>query len=277
MTRPTHDELNPGLIAAALEAGAAIMALRRAGVKVEHKSDASPVTAADREAEDILVAAIAKAAPGVPVVAEEAMSQGREPETGELFFLVDPLDGTREFVTGSADFTVNVALVERGRPVWGLVYAPALGRLFVSVEETAAAEAQTGYGAPARSMTDLSLSPIRTAKRTTAGVRATMSGSHQGGEVDALRNAGLAVAGVERRGSSLKFGLIAAGEADIYPRFGETSAWDTAAGHAVVLAAGGAMTTLDGTDLLYPHNDENWNNPPFIVWGDPALVVPVRR
>ena len=188
------------------------------------------------------------------------MAAGHEPVVGAAFFLVDALDGTREFLAGSDDFTVKVALVEHGVPVWGLVYAPAGKRLFVTLGAQDAREAVVGYAGRVATADALKLSPIRVTRAGGRALRAAVSTSHGANEVEKLAQAGIEISGVERRGSSLKFGLIAAGEADIYPRFRETSAWDTAAGHAVVLAAGGCVTTLDGTALTYPARPGSWSN-----------------
>lgn len=275
MNNLDHAALTGRLVPAALAAGEAILRHRAQGVRAEQKSDRSPVTAADREAEDLVLAALGDVAPGVPVVAEEAMAAGREPTVGDQFFLVDALDGTREFLSGSADFTVNVALVEGGVPCWGLVYAPAVGRLFVTTGPGKACEAVVGYGGRSASAEALAFEPVAAARGAGGALRAAVSTSHGANEIDKLRQVGFEISGVERRGSSLKFGLLAAGEADIYPRFRETSAWDTAAGHAVLLAAGGCVTTLDGSALGYPHKRGSWLNPSFIAWADPAKVRPV--
>ncbi|HEX6603820.1 MAG TPA: 3'(2'),5'-bisphosphate nucleotidase CysQ [Sphingomicrobium sp.] len=227
------------LAATARDAGEAILEIVRRGFEVEAKGDASPVTEADRAAELIILAALAKAAPGVPVIAEEEVAAGRIPRHDDIFFLVDPLDGTKEFVRGGDDYTVNIALVEQRTPRLGVVFAPATGRLHSGlVGEGAWLEDGTGPRA------------IRTRPRA-AEVSAVASKSHfTQNTADYLAAAVGACAHVSV-GSSLKFCIVAEGEADIYPRLSPTSEWDTAAGHAVLLAAGGRVDDASGGPLLY--------------------------
>lgn len=227
------------LAAAALEAGEAILEVVRRGFDVESKHDRSPVTEADRAAELIILAALARAAPGVPVIAEEEVAAGRIPAHDDTFFLVDPLDGTKEFVRGGDDYTVNIGLIEEGAPKLGVVYAPATGRLHGgSVGE--AAWLDEGQGRR----------PIRTRERGEE-LTAVASKSHLNqATVDYLEAAVGACARVSI-GSSLKFCIVAEGKADIYPRLSPTAEWDTAAGHAVLLAAGGLVDGPDGSPLCY--------------------------
>ena len=227
------------LAATARDAGEAILEIVRRGFEVEAKGDASPVTEADRAAELIILAALAKAAPGVPVIAEEEVAAGRIPRHDDIFFLVDPLDGTKEFVRGGDDYTVNIALVEQRTPRLGVVFAPATGRLHSGlVGEGAWLDDGTGPRA------------IRTRPRA-ADVSAVASKSHfTQNTADYLAAAVGACAHVSV-GSSLKFCIVAEGEADIYPRLSPTSEWDTAAGHAVLLAAGGRVDDASGGRLLY--------------------------
>ena len=227
------------LAATARDAGEAILEIVRRGFEVEAKGDASPVTEADRAAELIILAALAKAAPGVPVIAEEEVAAGRIPRHDDIFFLVDPLDGTKEFVRGGDDYTVNIALVEQRTPRLGVVFAPATGRLHSGlVGEGAWLDDGTGPRA------------IRTRPRA-AEVSAVASKSHfTQNTADYLAAAVGACAHVSV-GSSLKFCIVAEGEADIYPRLSPTSEWDTAAGHAVLLAAGGRVADASGGPLLY--------------------------
>ena len=227
------------LAATARDAGEAILEIVRRGFEVEAKGDASPVTEADRAAELIILAALAKAAPGVPVIAEEEVAAGRIPRHDDIFFLVDPLDGTKEFVRGGDDYTVNIALVEQRTPRLGVVFAPATGRLHSGlVGEGAWLDDGTGPRA------------IRTRPRA-AEVSAVASKSHfTQNTADYLAAAVGACAHVSV-GSSLKFCIVAEGEADIYPRLSPTSEWDTAAGHAVLLAAGGRVDDASGGRLLY--------------------------
>jgi 3'(2'), 5'-bisphosphate nucleotidase len=245
-----------GLAAAAVEAGAAILRVRAGGFEVETKSDSSPVTAADHAAEAILLTALHRLAPEVTVVAEEECAAGRMPEPGARFFLVDPLDGTKEFVRGGTDFTVNVGLVEGGSPTLGVVYAPARDELYVGdVEQGGARFAQPGAGAPLR--------PV-TVRPPASPPVAVASRSHDTPETEVyLRRLGV----VERTsiGSSLKFCLLAAGLADVYPRPAPTSEWDTCAGHAVLLAAGGMVYDLSGAPLRY--GKPRYFNPGFLAAG----------
>ena len=227
------------LAVAAREAGEAILELVRRGFEVESKRDSSPVTEADRAAELVILAALAKAAPGVPVVAEEEVAAGRIPELGDTYFLVDPLDGTKEFVRGGDDYTVNIGLIERGLPTLGVVFAPASGRLHGgSVGDGAWVDEGQGK------------TPIRTRPRGEL-TTAVASKSHLNQATVDYLEAAVGNCGFVSVGSSLKFCILAEGKADIYPRAAPTSEWDTAAGHAVLLAAGGLVDGADGEALRY--------------------------
>jgi 3'(2'), 5'-bisphosphate nucleotidase len=224
---------------AARDAGEAILEVVRRGFDVESKHDASPVTEADRAAELVILAALARAAPGVPVIAEEEVAAGRIPRHGEIFFLVDPLDGTKEFVRGGDDYTVNIGLIERGTPKLGVVYAPASGRLHGGcVGEGAWIDEGSGRR------------PIQTRARG-AEITAVASKSHLNQATIDYLEAAVGTCGYISIGSSLKFCIVAEGRADIYPRASPTSEWDTAAGHAVLLAAGGLVDGPDGSSLRY--------------------------
>ena len=236
------------------EAGAA--ALRYYGAAAATmKSDGSPVTAADQAAEDIILAALADLTPEIPVIAEEAMAKGLAPDVvGRRFWLVDPLDGTREFLSGNGEFTVNIALIEQGRPVLGIVVAPALGQTFA------------GCGAGTATLADADGErPIRVRPVPVEGE--TVVGSRSHGDPAAMERflADRRVAAFRAAGSSLKLCLIAQGAADFYPRFGPTMEWDIAAGHAVLAAAGGRVVTLEGEPFLYGKPD--YRNGPFIASG----------
>jgi len=224
---------------AAREAGEAILTVVRRGFEIESKGDSSPVTEADRAAELIILAALARAAPGVPVIAEEEVAAGRIPAHGDVFFLVDPLDGTKEFVRGGDDYTVNIGLIEGGVPRLGAVFAPATGRLHGgSVSEGAWLDDGSGRKS------------IITRPRGER-VAAVASKSHLNqATVDYLQEA-VGECGYVAIGSSLKFCIVAEGKADIYPRASPTSEWDTAAGHALLLAAGGLVDGPDGEGLRY--------------------------
>jgi 3'(2'), 5'-bisphosphate nucleotidase len=269
--------LADALLPAVLEAGALEMRYFRNGVVVDHKADESPVTAADREAEAILLTALHRIAPAIPVIAEEAASDGLVPVIGKEFFLVDPLDGTREFVSGSGDFTVNVALVRDGVPYFGMVYAPATGQLFVglgnSSEPGSAIEVTVPPGPHGhiRHLAELSPQPIRCRAPQLEALTVVSSRSHRTPAVEEF----LSPFKIRERrhiGSSLKFLMIARGDADLYPRMGLTSEWDTAAGHAVLVAAGGAVTKFDGQPLTYGNAAAKYLNPDFIAWGSPDLA-----
>lgn len=261
------------LIAPVLEAGAVEMRHYAAGVAVETKADSSPVTLADQEAEAILLAALARIAPGVPVIAEEAVSGGQIPAIGDLFFLVDPLDGTKEFINKRGEFTVNVALVERGVPVLGLVYAPALGELYATLGPGRAGLARVAPEARPQGIADCGFAEIRVRPPNAAGLVAVASRSHMTRETEAFL-ARYAIAERRDSGSSLKFCAIARGEADIYPRLAPTMEWDIAAGHAVLAAAGGAVTTPDGKPFPYGKAGAGFRNGDFVAWGAAAPIPP---
>ena len=239
----------------------------RLGFEVTSKADESPVTAADHAAEAILLDAIQALAPDTPIVAEEEVAAGRTPDVGRRFFLVDPLDGTREFVRGGTDYTVNVGLVEDGEAVLGVVYAPALGRLFAG---------EAGGGAfLAEGTVPGEVGARRPIRVRAPGERLTVTASKSHGTSGTERY--LATLPVGERlvtGSSLKLGLLAAGEADLYPRVGPTMEWDTAAGHAVLSAAGGRMLAPDGSPFRY--GKPGFRNTAFVATGlyDPPPIGP---
>ena len=234
-----YAQLTDDLAEAAREAGDAILEIVRRGFDVESKADSSPVTEADRAAELVILAALARAAPGVPVIAEEEVAAGRIPAHDDSYFLVDPLDGTKEFVRGGDDYTVNIGLIEGGVPKLGVVFAPATSRLHGGCVGVGA-WLDDGAGRM----------PIQTrprGKETTA----VASKSHLNqATIDYLEAAAGACDHVSI-GSSLKVCIVAEGRADIYPRAAPTSEWDTAAGHAVLLAAGGLVDGPDGEPLRY--------------------------
>jgi 3'(2'), 5'-bisphosphate nucleotidase len=253
----TRKTLMEGLVAASLKAGAEIWRIFEAGFEVEIKSDASPVTIADRAAEAIILKALLRLAPDVPVVAEEEAEAGRTPEVADRFFLVDPLDGTKEFVRRGTDFTVNIGLIENAVPTLGVIYAPARNELYVGDAITGEAWfRRDGEGAH-----PLKVRPPGTPPTALA------SKSH---DVPATEAYLQTVSCGERIsiGSSLKFCLLARGEADIYPRPSPTMEWDTAAGHAILLAAGGRMFAPDGTPFRY--GKPGFLNPGFVATGGMA-------
>ncbi|HEV8444507.1 MAG TPA: 3'(2'),5'-bisphosphate nucleotidase CysQ [Steroidobacteraceae bacterium] len=235
------------LIYSAQRAGGAIMAVYATDFAVSDKADSSPVTVADQAAEKIILADLAAIAPGVPVVAEESVAAGHVPVIAERFFLVDPLDGTREFISRRDEFTVNIALVEAGQPVLGVVYAPARRELYWG--DVRAGKAGHIDADPDGTMPSMG-SAIQARRAPAQGLTAVASRSHRTPETDAFL-ANYSVAEFLSIGSSLKFCLVAAGRADLYPRIGTTMEWDTAAGHAVLAAAGGSVTGLEGEPFSY--------------------------
>jgi len=256
------------LIPLMLKAGAEIMRIYATDFAVDGKADSSPVTEADRAAEAIILAGLKEIAPDIPVVAEEEAAAGRVPRAARRFFLVDPLDGTKEFVSRNGEFTVNIALIENGVPVLGSVYAPAKNVIYWSVkgEGAFAAEVQDGKAGPAR--------PIHVRVPPAEGLSAVGSRSHGGAETqDYLKR--FTVRDFVSAGSSLKFCLVAEGAADIYPRMGRTMEWDTAAGDAVLRAAGGRVETLDGQPLIYGKRgqpgESDFANPWFVAFGDASI------
>jgi 3'(2'), 5'-bisphosphate nucleotidase len=249
-----YRKLLPEVVALAEQAGAVILEHYREGVQARAKADASPVTVADEAAEAVILAGLAELTPEVPVVAEETVASGHVPELGDgPFWLVDPLDGTKEFLSRNGEFTVNIALIEGREPVLGVVLAPALGQAWWGA---------WGHGATTRNGGSPRAIVVRT--RPAGGAVAVASRSHSDAETEAFLNRETVAERISA-GSSLKFCLVAEGKADIYPRFGPTMEWDTAAGHAVLAAAGGRVTTRDGAPFLY--RKPGFRNPGFIARG----------
>jgi 3'(2'), 5'-bisphosphate nucleotidase len=251
----------PPMIEAALAAGEEIERLYLEGCEAEEKLDGSPVTIADRHAELIILERLARAFPHIPVLAEEEACAGRIPELGQLFFCVDPLDGTKGFLQRNGEFTVNIALVEDGVPVAGIIYAPDSKLLYYGARGEGAHKAM-GHGAP---------EPISTRPAPPHGLTGIGSRNHAAAGT-AERNAALGIVDYVPSGSSLKFCLVAEGVADVYPRYGPTSEWDTAAGQAILEAAGGRVLALDeegreAGPLRYGHAERAFLNPHFIAWG----------
>ncbi|MEW5422800.1 3'(2'),5'-bisphosphate nucleotidase CysQ [Amorphus sp. 3PC139-8] len=269
MTRPAVTDLIP----AAIEAGAEILRVYAAGdMTVETKADSSPVTEADQTAEAVILAHLRRLAPEIPVVAEEEVAAGRVPEAAPAFFLVDPLDGTKEFINRNGEFTVNIALVVGGAPVSGVVYVPAMGEIYHGTVGEGAVRAEVRDGAIVDSR------PIAVRPAPAAGPTVLASRSHRSPETDAFIER-VKAAEIVNAGSSLKFCRIAAGEADLYPRLAPTMEWDTAAGDAVLRAAGGVTVTLDGVPLGYGKRGradaKDFLNPWFVASGsnlDPVLL-----
>ncbi len=270
--RQICDALLPSVLAAAKVQ----LAYMRTGVSVTTKADKTPVTLADQESEAILLAALAKFAPGVPVIAEEAMAAGVQPTIGQRFFLVDPLDGTREFIAGRGEFTINIALVVNGQPGFGLIYAPATGRFFVTPADGMAVEADLDANTSANSLSDVTTRAIKTRSPPEGGMVAVASRSHMT-EATTRFLARFPISDSRSAGSSMKFCLVARGDADIYPRIeGRTCEWDIAAGHAILRAAGGDVTEPDGTALRYGKVGEHYYNGDFVAWGRVATRALAR-
>jgi len=256
---PERQALIDRLVPVMHAAGDLIEAIRVAGFDARHKSDASPVTEADERAELLINAALAEADPGTPVVGEEAHAAGHRPDPCARFWLIDPLDGTRDFVAGRPGYSVNIALVERGRPVLGLVLSPRDGMLWAGAP---------GLGA-FRQARGEDRHPIATRPYATPPV-VVVSHSHLD-EATKAYLVQLGMVALEPAASSLKFCRLAEGSADIYPRYGPTMEWDTAAGHAVLLAAGGGMHAPGGED--YAYGKAGYRNCAFLAVGDPAAFA----
>jgi 3'(2'), 5'-bisphosphate nucleotidase len=249
------------LIYTAQRAGGAIMVVYATDFAVRDKADSSPVTVADESAEKIILADLEAIAPDIPVVAEEAVAAGRVPVIADRFFLVDPLDGTKEFVARRDEFTVNIALIENGEPVLGVVFAPARRELFWG--DVRAGKAGHIDADPDGTMPSLG-NPITARKPPPQGLVAVASRSHRSPETDTFLT-NYPITDFRSIGSSLKFCVVAQGQADIYPRIGTTMEWDTAAGQAVLTAAGGRVTTLDGQPFRY--GKPGFKNGNFVAWG----------
>jgi len=236
------------------EAGEVVMRIYATDFAVEVKGDDSPVTLADQCAEKVIFEGLRRLAPDIPVVGEEAASAGDIPDVSSRFWLVDPIDGTKEFVSRNGEFTVNIALIEHGVPVLGLVLAPAMERLYAGA---------AGVGAWVEDRH--ARQPISVRDVPSDGL--TVVGSRHHGDDAAVSAflAGQAIVARRTVGSSLKLCLLAEGLADVYPRFGRTMEWDTAAGDAVLRAAGGSVRTLDGAVLRY--GKPGFENPDFAAWG----------
>ena len=251
-----YAELIEPIAALAREAGDAILEVYATDFDVQSKDDKSPLTQADLASQHRIVAGLAALSPELPIISEESGlpafdERGRWPR----YWLIDPLDGTREFVNRNGEFTVNIALIDNGRPVFGVVHVPVQGRTYVGCE---------GHGAERR-IGDDAPRPIRVASKSASPVRVVGSRSHRGASLDAFMDR-LGDCELVPMGSSLKFCVVAEGNADVYPRLGPTSEWDTAAAQAVVEQAGGSVVTLDGKPMIY-NQKADILNPHFLVIG----------
>ncbi len=261
-TRTLDAGLVDGLTALVAQASAAILAIAPAALATRLKADRTPVTAADEAADAVIAEGLARLLPGIAIVSEEGVRRADAP--GDTFVLVDPLDGTKEFVAGRDEYTVNVAIIVDSQPIAGFIAAPALGLMFRGLVGHGAERLPLAQGGAAAA--------IRCRVNPDGPLVAAVSRSH----LDPDTTAFLDRLGVAERltcGSSLKFCRIAEGAADVYPRFSPTSEWDIAAGHAIVTAAGGIMTAPSGAPLRYGHAPADMKVPGFVVWGDASRRV----
>ena len=259
-------DLAAALVHTVQSTGELILRYRASSSDVSYKEDGSPVTDADRAAEELILNDLARLAPGLVVVAEESASViGDALDPAKPFFLVDPLDGTKDFVRGGKDFTVNIGLIRGGEPVFGLIYAPAIECLYYTrgLQDAVSARLSPTRGQPPE---DLVLTQMHTREPPEAGLTVLASRSHMNEKTNAFI-ARLKIAETLQFSSSLKFGVLADGGADVYPRLAPTSEWDTAAGHAILNAAGGFVVSEDGGPLGYGKMENGFINPGFIAWG----------
>jgi 3'(2'), 5'-bisphosphate nucleotidase len=269
-----YRELALAIIPVAQRAGAAIIDIYKAGPNVRFKPDRSPVTDADHAAEEIILDALSRLLPNVRIIAEEQTAAGIVPAIERTFFLVDPLDGTKEFLKANGEFTVNIALIAEEKPIFGLVYAPDKADCYLTLEQGKAVRCSLPPTHSPGANAKLNFVPLTGEPDLPRPMTAIISRSHPRPEAQAF----LARLGDIPRivmGSSLKFGVLARGDADVYPRFGPTSEWDTAAGHAVLEAAGGCMLTPAGQPILYGKSAEKFTNPPFLALRWPPTELPL--
>ena len=247
-----------------LQAGVAILAVNRQAMKIDGKTDGSPVTEADLAADRIIADGLARLVPGLPALSEERVQLAKPPYDGS-FFLIDPLDGTKEFVAGRDEFTVNLALVSNGTPLLGIIGVPALGLIWRGLVGRGAERLTTQIGSVAE--------PIHTRPLPPRGEPwiAAVSRSHGDSRTEAFIAARPGAVRA-KLGSAVKFGRVAEGKADIYPRLAPTCEWDVAAGHAIVTAAGGKITDAQGADLQFGKGSPSFIVPEFIAWGDPGVA-----
>src|ERR1700736_4752246 len=249
-----------------IRAGAAILAVNRRAMRIDGKVDGSPVTEADLAADGIIAEGLARLVPEIPTLSEERADRAKPPYSGS-FFLIDPLDGTKEFVAGRNEFTVNLALVRNGTPLLGIIGAPALGLIWRGL---------VGRGAERLTTADTfarTAEPIHTRPLPKRGEPWIVAVSRSHGDIRTEAFIEARTGAIRQMlGSAVKFGRVAEGAADIYPRLAPTSEWDIAAGHAVVTAAGGKITDAQGADVKFGGGREGFIVPEFIAWGDPAAA-----
>jgi 3'(2'), 5'-bisphosphate nucleotidase len=263
----SRDALAALFAAVAVEAGAAVMAVYGSESRARRKADGSPVSEADEAAEAVILKRLAAELPDLPVLAEEAASRGGMAQLGRAFILVDPLDGTIEFLSRNGEFTVNIALIVDAVPCAGVVYAPALEKLWIGGATARACSVAPGAKLPPPE----ACRAIHARKAPQDGWTALMSRSHPNPAAESFLKR-LPIKERRQAGSSLKFCVIAEGEADVYPRFGTTMEWDTAAGDAVLRVAGGIVTDPAGRLFRYGKAEAQYENGPFVAWGDPKAA-----
>jgi 3'(2'), 5'-bisphosphate nucleotidase len=252
----------------ALEAAVELMAVYAGDNRARRKLDGSPVCDADEAAEAIILKRLAMRLPNLPVLAEEASSRGEKMIAGQTFILVDPLDGTREFLSHNGEFTVNIGLIVDSAPRAGVVYAPAFGQLWIGGATASTCQVALGAALPPPEVRRA----IHARQAPQHGLIALVSRSH----ADPATEAFLAKLPVKERrqaGSALKFCVVAEGQADVYPRFGQTMEWDTAAGDAVLRAAGGIVRDSAGRPMRYGKAEAQFRNGPFVALGDPKAAI----
>ena len=269
MSPPSYNDLNSILVPLGIEVGELILTYYRSDLEVETKKDDSPVTLADRAAEKLIIDKLTSCWPDITIVAEEMCAAGHIPEADEMFFLVDPLDGTKEFINKRDEFTVNIALIVNNQPYYGLVLTPALSELFITLSKEKAAYLKFSNQLDQLKLDDKTFDPARFTEITVRdwpenGAVGVVSRSHPDETTaDFLKKNN--VVDQIAAGSSLKFCQLARGLADIYPRFGPTMEWDTAAGHAVLCSAGGTLVNENGAPFLYGKYEQNYLNGHFIA------------
>jgi 3'(2'), 5'-bisphosphate nucleotidase len=262
---PPLEDLAHSIIPIAQRAGAAIMDIYRSNPNTRYKADKSPVTDADHASEDLIIDSLSKLFPAIPVVAEESLAAGNIPDVQRYYFLVDPLDGTKEFIKKNGEFAINIALIEAEIPVFGLIYAPDKADCYVTLGRDIAARFDLLPDRNPSLRQKFDFRKLTGDAQEQRPMTAIVSRSHLTPETETF----LKDLGDPQRlllGSALKFGVIARGDADVYPRFGRTSEWDTAAGHALLNATGGCVLTGDGEPFLYGKKDQSFVNPPFVAW-----------
>lgn len=262
MNQNARDTLALQCAQIACDAGDIVMTRPRAATR---KPDGSPVTAADKDAEHLIRSRLSDLMPEMLVIAEESFDGTGPRQVPRSFALVDPLDGTRDFIAGGDEFTVNIALIEDGTPIVGTVYVPARKRLYLAGARAFRIDIE-----PGSKISGSALSPLATRPYPVEGLHALMSRSHLDADTQALVDR-LGVRTRQQIGSSLKFCLLAEGQADVYPRLVPTMEWDTAAGHAVLAAAGGRVLTVDGAPLRY--GKSGFRNSNFVAWGRDPLRI----